>query len=71
MHEGTKSCSIFSNTDIIHVESPIHEAELKPPSFKVTTLDINLKHSNKPDNMDLGIVTPVLSRVTQDLVAKM
>ena len=55
---------------MIHVESPIHEAELKPPLYKLTALDINLKHNNKPDSLDLGIVKLVLNGVTQDLAAK-
>ena len=63
--KGLKAVAFFSNADIIHVESPIHEAELKPPLYKVTALDINLEHSKKLDNSDLGIVKLVLSRVTQ------
>ena len=70
MHKGIKCSCIFSKADIIHVESPIHEAELKPPLYKLTALDINLEHNNKPDNSDQGIGKPVLSRVTQDLAAK-
>ena len=54
----------------MHFEYPIHEAELKPPLCKLTGLDINLEHSNKPVNYDLGIVKPVLSGFTQDLAAK-
>ena len=54
--KGLKAVAFFSNADIIHVESPNHEAELKPPLYKVTALDINLEHSNNPDNSDLGIV---------------
>ena len=46
---------------MIHVESPIQEAELKPPLYKVTPLDIKQVHSNKPDTSDLGIIKPVLS----------
>ena len=68
--KGLKAVAFFPNADIIHVESPIHEAELKPPLYKVTAVDINLEHSNKPDNLDLGIVKLVLSGVTQDLAAK-
>ena len=68
--KGLKAVEFFSNADIIHVESPIQETELKPPLYKVTALDINLKHSNKPDNLDLGIVKPVLRRFMRDLVAK-
>ena len=62
---GLKAVAFFSNAYIIHVESPIHEVELKPPLYKVTALDINLKHSNKPNNLDLEIVKLVLSRVVQ------
>ena len=68
--KGLKGVAFFSNADIMHVESPIHEAELKPPLYKLTALEIYLEHGNKPDNLDLGIVKPVLSQVTQDLAAK-
>ena len=68
--KGLKAVTFFSNADIIHVESSIQETELKPPLYKVTAIDINLEHSNKPDNLHLGIMKPVLSGVMQDLAAK-
>ena len=68
---GLKAVAFFSNADIIHVESPIQEAELKAHLYNETALDINLEHSNKPDTSDLGIVKLVLSGVIRDLVAKM
>ena len=58
--KGLKGVEFFSNANIIHVESPIHEAELKPSLNKVTALDIKREHSNKPDTSDLGIFKPDL-----------
>ena len=71
MHVGVESSSIFFKAEMTHFESPIQEAEPKPPLYNETSLDISLEHSNKPDTSDLEIVNPFFSGVTRDLVARM
>ena len=69
--QGFNAVAFFSNAEMTHVESPMQEAEPKPPSYNDNALDISLEHSNNPDTSDLGIVSPVFSGVTRDLVARM
>ena len=49
------------------VESPMQDAEPKPPLYNETALEINLENSINPDTSDLGIVKPVLRLVFDHL----
>ena len=67
--KGLKLIAFLSKEDMIHVESPTHDTEPKPPLYNLTALAMSLVHSKSPDNSDLGIVNPTLRGVTHALAA--
>ena len=66
---GLKLVADLSREEIMHVESPKHDMDPKPPLYSASVLDRSLVQRRSPDSSDLGIVNPALRGVTRALVA--
>ena len=64
---GLMLVAVLSSEEMMHVESPKHEIEPKPPLYSDAVLERSLVQRRSPDSSDLGIVNPVLRGVTQAL----
>ena len=65
---GLKLVADLSREEIIHVESPKHDMDPKPPLYSASVLDRSLVQRS-PDSSDLGIVNPALRGVSRALAA--